>query len=102
MANFHEVLRLAPPTWNLVTYEDCLANAYLELGRADEAIAEYARILQLNPNYPLAHFRIAQALEQKGMTDEARGFYRKFLEVWSEADADISEVIIAKNKLNSI
>lgn len=99
IANFRETLRLAPPTWNLLTFEDCLANAYLEIGFLDVAIAEYERILRLNPNYPLVHFHLAQAFEKKGLTDEARNNYRRFLEVWNEADADIPEIISAKNFL---
>ena len=42
-----------------------IANAYLELGRLDEAIAEYERILKLNPNYPLLHYHLAQTYEQR-------------------------------------
>jgi len=38
---FKEALQYRAPTWNVDAYEDCLANAYLELGRPDEAIAEY-------------------------------------------------------------
>ena len=42
-------------------FQDCLANAYLELGRLDEAIAEYQRVISINPNYPLAHYHLAEA-----------------------------------------
>jgi tetratricopeptide (TPR) repeat protein len=54
-----------PQFWNIDAYEDCLANAYLELGHFDEAIAEYGRILKLNPNYPLVHYHLAQAVRGK-------------------------------------
>jgi tetratricopeptide (TPR) repeat protein len=53
VAHCQEALKHRPPTWNFDSFEDCLANVYLELGRWDEAIAEYERILHLNPNYPL-------------------------------------------------
>jgi tetratricopeptide (TPR) repeat protein len=37
----------------------------IELGRFDEAIAEYERILKLNPNYPLVHYHLAQPMKEK-------------------------------------
>jgi tetratricopeptide (TPR) repeat protein len=96
---FKEALRYQPPFWSLHPIEDCLANAYLELGRLDEAIAEYERILQVNPNYPLAHFHLAQAFERKGQKEQARVAYERFLQVWKDADADVPEVISARKAL---
>jgi len=94
--NFKDALRHRPSTWNIDTYEDCLANAYLELGRLDEAIAEYERILKLNPNYPLANYRLAEVYARKGQQDLARTSYARFLQVWEEADQDLVEVTAAK------
>jgi tetratricopeptide (TPR) repeat protein len=87
--------------WNIDPFEDCLANAYLELGRFDEAIAEYERLLSSNPNYPLAHYHLAQAYERKGEPDQARAAYLRFLEVWKHADPDIPAVIAARQRLSS-
>ena len=97
--NFKQAVSHRPQTWAIDAYEDCLANAYLELGRLDEAIAEYERILRLNPNYPLVHYHLAQANERKGRGDQARVEYGRFLQVWSDADADIPEVIAANKAL---
>ena len=80
--------------------EDCLANAYLELGRLDEAIAEYERILRLNPNYPLVRYHLAQAYERKGLRDQARAEYERFLQVWKDADGNIPAVVGAKKALS--
>jgi tetratricopeptide (TPR) repeat protein len=71
----------------------------MELGPLDEAIAEYERILKLNKNYPLVHYHLAEANERKGRGDQARAEYERFLQVWSEADADIPEVIAANKAL---
>jgi tetratricopeptide (TPR) repeat protein/DNA-binding winged helix-turn-helix (wHTH) protein len=97
---FKEALQHRAPIWNLDAYEDCLANAYLALGRVDEAIAEYERILKLNPNYPLVRYHLAQAYEHKGQTDQARAQYGRFLQVWKDANADIPEVVNAKKVLS--
>lgn len=100
LENFRESLRHSPATWDIDSLEDCLANAYLELGKFDEAAAEYERILRLNPNYPLARFYLAQAFERKGQITEARENYRLFLENSKNADANIPQIISAKKYIN--
>lgn len=99
--DFKQALTHRAQYWILDAFEDCLANAYLELGRLDEAVAEYQRILKLNPNYPLVHYHLAQAYERKGQQDQARVEYQQFLQVWQGADADIPEVIKAKSALGA-
>lgn len=99
--HFRAVALQQPLEWSYDSYEDCLANAYLELGRVDEAIAEYERILKINPNYPLAHSHLGQAYERKGEGGRAGAAYRAFLQTWTDADADISEVMEAKARLDS-
>lgn len=100
IANFQATIERKPPIWNIEPFEDCLANALLKLDRVDEAIAEYRRILQLNPNYPLVHFYLAQVYLRQGQLEKARDFYQQFLQVWKDADADIPEIIIAKQYIS--
>ena len=69
-------------------------------GKVDEAIAEYQRILKLNPNYPLLRYHLAEAFARKGLRDQARAEYEQFLQVWKDADADIPEVVNAKKVLS--
>jgi tetratricopeptide (TPR) repeat protein/DNA-binding winged helix-turn-helix (wHTH) protein len=97
---FKEVLRHRPPTWNIEAYEDCLAKAYLDLGRLDEALSEFDRILKLNPNYPLVHYHMAQIYERKKQMDQVRTQYEHFLRVWKDADSEIPEVLVAKKALS--
>jgi tetratricopeptide (TPR) repeat protein/DNA-binding winged helix-turn-helix (wHTH) protein len=78
---------------------DALANAYLELGRWDEAIAEYERLLRLNPNWAWAQYRLGLAYERKGEGERAGAAYERFLQIWKDADEDIPEVIDAKARL---
>jgi tetratricopeptide (TPR) repeat protein len=100
--HFRQALRHLPPSSGMDLYEDCLANAYLDLGRWDDAIAEYQRILRLNPNYPLAQYHLAQAYQRKGRAGEARTAYERFLQIWRGADAHIPEVADAKKELSAI
>lgn len=99
--HFKEALRHPPAIWMIDSLEDCLGKAYLDLGRWDEAIAEYRRILRLNQNYPLAHYHLAQAYERKGQPELAQIEYERFLQVWKDADADGPQVIAAKKALES-
>jgi tetratricopeptide (TPR) repeat protein/DNA-binding winged helix-turn-helix (wHTH) protein len=98
--HFRAALRHRPVEWNIDSFEDCLANAYLELGRLNEAIAEYERILRINPNYSLVQYHLAQAYEGKGDRERARAAYRSFLQIWKDADSDIPEVIEAKRRID--
>lgn len=98
---FKEALSHRAPIWNIDAMEDCLANAYLQLGRHDEAIAEFGRILKLNPNYPLVHYHLAKAYEWKRQPDQARSEYERFLQIWKDADADVPEIINARKALSN-
>ncbi|MFT3746154.1 MAG: tetratricopeptide repeat protein [Pyrinomonadaceae bacterium] len=96
---FRRALAFPATTWHLVDYEDCLANAFLQLGRYDEAISEYQRILSINPHYPRAQYFLARAFEAKGDVDQARSSYGSFLETWKYADHNIPEVVSTRKYL---
>lgn len=102
IAHFKQVLHHLPPSSGIDLYEDCLANAYLELSRLDEAISEYQRILRSNPHYPLAQYHLAQAYERKGKLHEARSAYEQFLQNWKSADPGVPEVRQAKRELTTL
>ncbi len=102
ITHFKNVLQHLPPSSGIDLYEDCLANAYLELSRPDEAIAEYQRILRRNPNYPLAQYHLAQAFQQKGKLQEAHSAYEQFLQTWRSADSGIPELLKAKRELAAL
>lgn len=74
---------------------------FLEAGRLDEAIAEFERVLAINPGYPLGRYHLAEAYERKGDSTRAAEEYRRFLETWSLADADVPEVVAARRWLAS-
>lgn len=96
---FRVTLRMRPLSWDVDPLQDCLANAYLELGRFDEAIVEYRRVLRLNPRYPLAHYHLGLALDGKGDARASRDAFAEFLQVWSQADDYLPQVVDAKRRL---
>jgi tetratricopeptide (TPR) repeat protein/DNA-binding winged helix-turn-helix (wHTH) protein len=96
--HFRAALRERPIFWHLDWLDDGLGNAYLVLGRFEDAIKEYQQLLQRDPRDPLAHYRLAQAFEGMGRADLAKRTYEEFLRVWSNADPDLREVKEAKAK----
>jgi tetratricopeptide (TPR) repeat protein len=58
-----------------------LGQVYLEMGRADEAERQQRRALQLNPNYSMAWFNLAQALAARGDRVGAANAYRAFMKL---------------------
>lgn len=101
IALFQRALRYQPPVWALDPYDDCLANAYRELGQHVEAAREYERVLQSNPNHALARYRLGLTYEALLRPAQAREQYRKFLEIWKNADPDLAEVIDARRRLSN-
>ena len=97
--HFRAAIKDRPTAADPETLEDCLANAYVELGRFDEAIAEYERILKINSRYPLAHYGLGLAFEGKRQPAKARGSFEQFLALWEKADRDIPQVIKARQHL---
>ena len=95
---FRAVIGETPTWWDIEPFETCLADALRELGRFDEAIAEYRRVLKLNVNYPMARYRLGLALERKGMNREARAEFARFLTIWKDADPDVPELIDARRR----
>jgi tetratricopeptide (TPR) repeat protein len=58
-----------------------LAMEYSKLGKTEQALAEFSKLLQLHPDYTNGYFMAAQTLERAGRTPEAR----KMLESGIEA-----------------
>jgi tetratricopeptide (TPR) repeat protein len=88
---------------------DALARAYRTKGDLDKAIAEYERLTTFDPTrpernwiHPKNHFRLAELYDQKGLRARAVETYRKFLDIWKNADPDIPEVVKAKERLAAL
>jgi protein O-mannosyl-transferase len=58
-----------------------LGNTLTSIGKADEALAEYQRTLEIKPDHELAHNNVGLALARRKQFDEAMTHYRKALEI---------------------
>ncbi len=58
-----------------------LAQEYANGGRLEEAIAEFSRLLEANPDYAAAYFHGGRALENLGRLEDARQMYQRGIEV---------------------
>jgi len=93
---FQKAVAQRTPMYAVDWYEDCLANAYLRLGRLDEAILEYKRVLGIYPRLALAWHGLAKAYSANRQDALARWAYGEVPEIWSRGDEDIHQLSEAK------
>ena len=80
------------------------AIAYLRLGRAKEAGAEFRAVLDhrgispLSTTWHLSQLGLARTYVLQGDATKARAAYQDFLALWKDADPDIPILIAAKSE----
>jgi len=96
-------------TYNTPFFKDVLARAYWKKGELDKAVAEYRKLMTIDPGnrircliHPLYHYRLGRVLEEKGDRAGAAGEYRKFLEYWKDADKTHPELADARKRLAAL
>jgi tetratricopeptide (TPR) repeat protein len=101
----------APPYIPLIEHnipfqKDVLARIYHHTGHIDKAILEYERLIHFGRSrkerwliHPVYYYRLALLYEQQGKNDRARTNYRRFLDLWKDADPGFSEVEDARQRL---
>ncbi len=57
-----------------------LAMGYSKAGHAEQALAEFNKLLELHPDYTNGYFMAAQLLERSGRTAEAKQMLEKGIE----------------------
>jgi serine/threonine protein kinase/Tfp pilus assembly protein PilF len=94
---------------NFPFLKDGLARAYEQNGQVDKAIAEYERLTSgypVNPNpcliHPKYYYRLGKLYEKKGISAKAVENYRRFLDLWKDADAGLPEVADARKRLAAL
>jgi tetratricopeptide (TPR) repeat protein len=80
-----------------------LGNALLKEGNVDEAIVQYQKALQINPDYAKAHYNLGCALFQKGNVDEAIEHFQRALQInpdSMEAHYNLSCALLQKGNVD--
>lgn len=89
-----------PPTLIKPSHE-LFGEILLKAGKPQDAIAQFAKSLERQPNRARSLIGIARAYSAGGQADSAREAWAKLLEMWKLADADLPELAEAKAFLNS-
>jgi tetratricopeptide (TPR) repeat protein/TolB-like protein len=94
---------------NMPLTADGIAQLLARRGQIDKAIEEYRLLMTTGPGTglrrlinPIYHFRVAGLYEKKGDKAKAIEHYRKFLEIWKNADPGLPEPGLAKARLAAL
>ena len=94
---------------NMPLTADGIAQLLARRGQTDKAIEEYRLLMTTGPGTglrrlinPIYHFRVAGLYEKKGDKAKAIEHYKKFLEIWKNADPDLPEPGLAKARLAAL
>jgi Flp pilus assembly protein TadD len=85
-----------------VALHDDVAVLYLKLGRANEAVAHFARSAALNPASAAAHFNLGTALGISGRIDDAIVQFREALRLradYAQAHNNLSGMLLQRGEI---
>ncbi|MBP6978660.1 MAG: adenylate/guanylate cyclase domain-containing protein [Bacteroidales bacterium] len=92
--------------YNLPFKRNSLAEAYHHFGQLDKAITGYEHMIAPNPasneRYivnPRYHYYLGILYQEKGMKEQSVAQYRKFLDLWQDADPIFKEPDDARKRL---
>jgi len=90
-------------------YKDLTARVLARQGDVAQAISEYERLLTTSDPavsvylvHPLFHYRLGLLYEKTGEAAKARVQYRKFLDLWKDADPVLPEPADARERLAAL
>jgi tetratricopeptide (TPR) repeat protein len=86
-----------------------LALAYYEAGDLEKAREEYERIIALTYGrlyygniYVNSHYMLGKIYQDNGLNKKALEHYRRFVDLWREADHDFPEIVDAKKQVTAL
>ena len=90
-------------------FVNSLALAHYEAGNLEEAREEYERIIALTYGrlyygniYVNSHYMLGKIYQKKGVNKKALEQYRRFIDLWREADLDFPEIADAKKQIAAL
>jgi tetratricopeptide (TPR) repeat protein len=95
--------------YNIPLQIDVAARAHWKLGNLDKAAAEYKQLMTVTADnkyrrliHPLYHYRLGRVLEEKSDKPGAAAEYRRFLELFKDADKIFPEPADARKRLAAL
>jgi tetratricopeptide (TPR) repeat protein len=80
-----------------------LGRAFMLKGQVDDAVVQYQRALQINPNYSGAYDSLGQALVRKGQVDDAVAQYQKALAInpnYAQAHSNLAVALVQRGQVD--
>jgi tetratricopeptide (TPR) repeat protein/predicted Ser/Thr protein kinase len=85
-----------------VDYRTDVARAYRMAGQLDEAVKTHTEMLRIYGGHALSHYELGTIYEEMKRPAEAKKEYTKFLEMWSEADEGLPQLVDARKRLAAL
>jgi tetratricopeptide (TPR) repeat protein/predicted Ser/Thr protein kinase len=85
-----------------IDYRTTLARAYRMDGRLNEAAEVHREMLRIYGSHAISHYELGTLYEEMKRPAEAKKEYAKFLEMWSEADEDLPQLVDAKKRFAAL
>jgi tetratricopeptide (TPR) repeat protein len=85
-----------------IDYRTALASAYRMDGRLDEAAKVHKEMLRIYGGHALSHYALGTIYEEMKRPADAKKEYAKFLEMWSEADEGLPQLVDARKRLAAL
>lgn len=76
--------------------------AYFKIGELDIAVKNLESVFKLNPNYAQSHYLLGLIYQKKGMKDKANEHFKRFIDIWKDADENLQQLIDAKKHLGIV
>jgi tetratricopeptide (TPR) repeat protein/predicted Ser/Thr protein kinase len=93
---------LGPGGLYYIEYLEARARAYWMAGRMSDARREFESLFRVYGYHAIAYYEVGQLYQEMGRTGDAIGAYKRFLEMWSEADEGLPQIETAKDRLHAL
>ena len=98
----HDLHGVADRRLLAVRYYESHARAHRMAGRLTEAAAVHEDLLKVHGGHALSHYALGQIYEEMNRPADAEREFSKFLEMWSEADEGLPQLLDARERLAAL
>jgi len=88
--------------WDDIEKRLATSRAHRMSGRTEHAATVLHELLDIHGGYALAHYELGRLYQEMGSRVEAKQEYARFLEMWSEADEGLPQLVDARKRLAAL